>query len=45
MVNEPTWPASDLKTIVKSDTTVYSPALRMIRAGAGRRNSRAVCCR
>jgi len=33
MVNEPTWPASDLKSITKRDTTVYTPPLRMIRAG------------
>lgn len=33
MIQEPTWPGTDLVAITKSDSTVYNPPIRQIYVG------------
>ncbi len=35
MIQEPTWPGTDLVQITKSDVTVYAQPIRQIYVGAG----------
>lgn len=40
MIQEPTWPATELVAVTKSDSTVLNPAARLIYTGTGGATSR-----